>query len=184
MEVTMKQYYYLVEDIDNVEHICDDLHKVGVEDNQIHIVGGNADEIESHHLHQAREIDETDIARFSERGALLGIILGLLFLVAAIQYQPFGIEVEGVAAAMITILIIGFCTWWGGIFGAYFINYRIAPFKRAVRGNKFLIMLDVPGNLSDIIRDMMRRTHAEAKWLGQNSTIANPFHSPVSSKQG
>lgn len=178
----MKQQYYLVEDIDNVERICDDLHKAGVEDKRIHIVSDDLDAIESHHLHQAREIDETDIVRFSERGALIGIIFGLLFLIVSMRYKPFGLEVEGVAAVMITILIVGFCTWWGGIIGAYFTNYRISAFKQAIRGNKFLIMLDVPSNLSKNIRNMMTDTHSDAKWMGQNSTIANPFHSAVTGK--
>lgn len=171
----MKQYYYLTESIDSVEKISDDLHKAGVDDQHIHIIGEKVEGIESHHLHKARDMDETDIVRSSERGALFGIILGVLFFALGMTYKPFGFEIEGVALVMITILIVGSCTWWGGIIGSYFDNYRIAAFHQAIHDNKYLIMVDTTASQGSAIRSMMSGTHPEAKWMGKDSTIANPF---------
>jgi hypothetical protein len=172
----MKQNYYMTEDVDCVEHISDDLHKIGIQDDHIHVVGENIDAIESHHLHAAREIDETDIVRSSERGGIVGIVLGTLFVLGASFYQPFGIVVEGPALVMCTLLIVGFCAWWGGIAGVYFDNYRISAFHDAIRQGKYLLMVDTKPAQEKAVRTMMSGQHPEAKWMGRNSTIANPFH--------
>lgn len=147
----MKQHYYLTDDIDSVEKISKDLHGLDITDEHIHIVGGDIDVIEARHLHVARAIDETDIVRSSERGALLGVVLGTLFVMIGSMFRPFGIELSGPSLVMITVLIVGICTYWGGVFGVYFDNYRIAAFHKAVQQGKFLMMVDtLPGQESPL----------------------------------
>ncbi len=171
----MKQQYYITEDIDSVAHISDDLHSLGIDDRHIHVVGEDVDAMDAHHVHKAREIDRTDIVRSSERGMLIGILLGTLFLILATIYQPFGIVVEGPALVAVTVLIVGFCTWWGGIAGSYFDNYRIAAFHKAIESGKYLVMVDTDADQESAVRNMMSTSHPEATWMGLNSTTANPF---------
>ena len=172
----MKQHYYMTDDIDSVEHISADLHELNITDDHIHVVGMDIDAIEQHHIHLARAIDETDIVRSSERGTLLGIVMGILFVWGATTYQPFGFEFSTISLVMISMLIVGICAYWGGVFGTYFDNYRISGFHNAILAGKFLMMVDTRKDQESPLRNMMRKRHPEASWMGKDSTIANPFH--------
>ncbi|WP_370278376.1 hypothetical protein [Pontibacterium sp.] len=172
----MKQHYYLTDDINSVEKIAEDLHTIDIDDDHIHVVGLDTDAIEEHHLHTARVIDETDIVRSSERGLLVGLVFGVLFAVLGSMFTPFGIEVSGPSLVMITVFIVGLCTYWGGIIGTYFENYRISSFREAIQQGKYLLMVDTEAGQESPLRSMMGKQHPEAKWMGKDSTIANPFH--------
>ena len=76
----MKRLFYLVDAIDRVESISDDLHKEGISNWRFHIVSKDEAGLYTHRLHSASVLDKTDLARFVERGLLIGALFAIFFV--------------------------------------------------------------------------------------------------------
>jgi len=169
----MKRLFYLVSAIDSVEEISEDLHEHGVTDWRFHILSKNEAGLYERHLHSASIFDRTDLVRFVERGAIIGGLFGLAFILPTVLLGFFELP------TLAWVALFAFCVfaggWIAGFGGITAENYRIRPYHDAVERGEYLVMVDVPKQYEDEMKRLMAKNHPEARLQGEDSSYNNPF---------
>ena len=79
----MKRQYFISDDLDDLEHVEQDLESAGVTTPQIHVLSEDDSGVELHHLHEVEAVLKKDVVHGTERGALIGIIAAAAILILA-----------------------------------------------------------------------------------------------------
>ncbi|SFM37506.1 hypothetical protein [Marinobacter zhejiangensis] len=172
----MKRLFYLVDHIDHVQDISDDLHTRGITDWRFHVVSKDEAGLYTHRLHRASVLDRTDLARYVERGMLIGLVLGLSFTLPLALFANLGWPTIAWAGLAVFSVMAG--GWLGGFGGISAENYRIRRFHDAIEAGKYLVMVDVPKKFAEEIEQEMLEHHPEALLKAEGSSFNNPFASP------
>jgi hypothetical protein len=165
--------FYLVSSIDSAKEISDDLHEHEVTDWRFHIVSKDEAGLYTHQLHTASILDRTDLPRYVERGAIIGFVLALAFLIPLALLNILNLPAAAWIALFIFVVVAG--GWVGGFGGIQNENYRLEPFHDDIEAGKYLIMVDAPK--THIVKELMTKNHPEAVLQGQDSSFNNPFAS-------
>lgn len=123
----MKRHYYISDDLDDLDHIEEALEKAGVSTPQMHVLSRDDAGVALHeHLHPVEAVLKKDVVRGTEIGAVVGAIAASAVL--AVSYYSGVTETVGwVPFVFLAVVLLGFCTWEGGLFG---IQEPHADFKR------------------------------------------------------
>lgn len=169
----MKRYYYIAGNLDEVEAVEAELEANAITTEQIHVLSLDENEIGRHKLNEVHDFMKKDLVHAGEVGALVGIALAALALFFAwlsnlpdtIGWFPF---------VFLAVIIVGFCTWEGGLFGIQVPNTRFRRFAKALDHGKHLLFVDVDPAQEPTLRMVMKahpRIHAggvgssSPKWL-------------------
>lgn len=142
----MKRVFYISDDLDDLELVEYELELSGIGSPQIHVLTDNDAEVASHHhLHPVKSIMRNDIVHSTEIGAVVGVCAAAFVLLAA--YLSGVTETVGwVPFVMLAIVMLGFMTWEGGLFGIQELHYQFRRFKQVLKSGKHVLMVDVEPN--------------------------------------
>lgn len=171
----MKRLFYLVDSIDSVESISDDLHRDGITNWRFHIVSKDEAGLYTHRLHSASVLDRTDLARFVERGMIIGGLFALSFVLPLALWGGLDWPASAFVAMGVFLVLAG--GWLGGFGGIGTENYRIRRFHNAIEAGNYLVMVDVSKAHADHMRTLMAKNHPDAVLQGEGSSFNNPFAS-------
>jgi len=150
----MRRHFYLSDDLDDLEILERDLESRGIERPQIHILSNNDAGLETHHLHQVESILRKDVVHSTKIGFLVGLIVASLPLLAA---YFIGLP-EGyfwIPVIFLSIILLGFCTWEGGLIGIHRPNHHYKKFEKAIRDGKHLLIVDVPPEQESLLEEII-----------------------------
>lgn len=169
----MKRLFYLVDQMDSVEAISEDLHQEGITDWRFHILSRDDAGLFNRRLHSAAIFDRTDLARYTERGAVIGGLFGFAFIATAQLSGAFAMPLAAWIALFLFLVAAGaFIAGFGGI-GAE--NYRIRQFHDAIENGQHLVMVDVRKQHESRMKELMAERHPEAQLQQEGSSFNNPF---------
>jgi len=137
----MKRLFYLVDQMDSLESISEDLHREGITDWQFHILSKDEAGLFNRSLHRASILDRTDIARYTERGAIAGALFSLTFIITAIMTGALNWPTVAWVALFVFATAAG--AWLAGFGGISAENYRIRQFHDDIENGRHLVMVDV-----------------------------------------
>jgi len=171
----MKRMYYLTDTIDSTEQIARDLHDAGISDWNFHVLSKDEAGLHKRHIHAANYIQKLDIVRNLERGALVGLLCGLVGMFYLNSAQPFGPNPSAMAYFTVLLTLTLFGAWTGGMAGLGVENQKIARYHDALEAGKYLLLIDVKAEEEGRVRALMGRKHPEAQFQRTGSTFINPF---------
>lgn len=174
----MKRLYYLAPSLNSVDKISADLHEQGISDWRFHIISKDESGLHRHHLHSATTLQRTDLVRYVERGIIVGVLLGLCFIVPLAYLEEFTLN----AWLAISVFCMIFGAWTGGVGGITQENYKIRRFHDEIEKGFYLIMVDTKKQDEERVQRIMAVWHPEASLQGHSSTHINPFVSSDSPK--
>lgn len=161
----MLRHYYISDDLDDLEIIEKELESKGVTTPQIHVLSENDAEVEKHHLHAIESVLKQDVVHSTELGALVGAVgAGLVLLVAylmdwhttAVGWVPFG---------FLAVVVLGFCTWEGGLIGIQVPNHEFKRFKKFLEDGNHVFFVDVEPSQEDALASVVA-SHPRLKLAG------------------
>ncbi|HET8705016.1 MAG TPA: hypothetical protein VFM46_01840 [Pseudomonadales bacterium] len=172
----MKRMYYLADTLEAVERVWNNVRYINISAGSFHIVSQDSDGIQRHQLSPAGAVRQTDIIHSSEQGALIGATVGVLFAIWLMVVKPFDLQVGMTGFIVAVVMFLAFGAWAGGLIGLSHMNYKIAPFRKAVEEGKYLLMIDV-GTIQqeNLLRMLMRLKHPDVIYEGGDSLFINPF---------
>ncbi len=158
----MQRIYFLSPNIAITHLIVDELHAEGIKDHHIHILAKRDTPLEG--LHEAGLTIKTDFIPAVERGIALGGSAGLLFGLFALRFSGFviaGGPLLGIILASATIASLA-----SGLIGMGIGNTRLKKFAQAIEQGELLVLVDVPKERIETIRQLIITHHPEAEFEG------------------
>ncbi|MGX5174351.1 hypothetical protein ACUR5C_10060 [Aliikangiella sp. IMCC44653] len=175
----MKRLYYLTDNIDSTQSISEDLHKAGITDWNFHVISKqNESGLYRRHIHSANIIHKSDLIHSAERGAIFGLMVGVLVSIIVSASNFFGGSIGTTGFIFITLFFVLFGGWFGGFIGIQTENYKIKRFHDALENGAFLIMVDIEVGTESQVKEIMKHKHPEATLCANDTSMITPFDNP------
>jgi hypothetical protein len=139
----MKRHYYISNDLDDLDHVEEELEKAGVATPQMHVLSrDDAGVALRPHLHPVEAVLKKDVVRGTEVGAVIGVIGAALVL--SVSYFSGVTETVGwVPFLFLAVIVLGFCTWEGGLFGIQEPHADFVRFQADLDAGRHVFFVDV-----------------------------------------
>ena len=162
----MLRHYFISDSLDELEVFEEQLEGAGVSSPQIHVLTSHDEELEHHqHLHRVQSFMKRDVVH----SALIGAVIGVCGVVLVLSVALFAGWTESAAGWMpfifLSIILLGFCTWSGGLYGIQTPNFHFARFERALKDDKHIFMVDLEPSQEDTL-EMMLKLHPDLELAG------------------
>lgn len=138
----MKRFYYLTNNLDDLEVVESELEAEGITRAQIHVLSERDNEVENHHLPEVEAVLKKDVVHSMEVGALIGICAAALVLVVAWISGLTDTAAGWVPFVFLAVVVLGFCTWEGGFLGIQEPNYQFKRFEPELKKGRHVLFVD------------------------------------------
>jgi hypothetical protein len=162
----MQRHFLVSDDLDDLEHLEEELEAQGVSTPQIHVFTLDDTEAEKHvHLHVVQSIMKRDVVNSMIIGAILGAVLSIsvLGLTALLEWHK--TAAGWIPFIFLAIIILGFCTWEGGFVGIQTLNRHFKQFKATLEQGKHVFYCDLAPNQVPIFQRVVQ-AHPKATMAG------------------
>ena len=166
----MLRHYFISDSLDDLEVFEEQLEAAGVSSSQIHVLSRADAEVEHHHhLHEVKSFMKNDIVHSTIRGAVVGLCAFVLVLAiayfagwteSAVGWMPF---------IFLAVVMLGFCTWEGGLRGIQEPNHDFARFEQALRDGKHIFFMDLEPQQEPILEEVLK-SHPQVELAGTGSS--------------
>lgn len=138
----MKRRYFISEDLDDLGTIASELEASGISPPQIHILSNDDAGVTLNQLNEVEAVLKKDVVHGTELGALVGFICAAAVL---LLFWASGLTASytWVPAIFLAIVVLGFCTWEGGLIGIQEPNVNFRRFQQELREGKHILLVDV-----------------------------------------
>ena len=137
----MRRFYYISDDLDDLEQIEHELESSGIARPQIYLLSNDDVGLESHDVNRVASFLKTDVVHLGEIGALLGVVIAALILSVA-HFSGVAAEVSWVPFIFLAIIGFGFATWEAGFIGMHAPNVHFARFEKALAKGRHVLFVE------------------------------------------
>jgi hypothetical protein len=157
------RHYFISDNLDDLELFEEQLEADGVSTPQIHILSLDTLGLAQHpHLHEVQSVMKYDVVHSSLIGAGVGLCFLFIFLTTTAISEWASSALGWMPFIFLAVVILGFCTWEGGLIGTQRRNYKFARFEKQLQEGKHLFFVDVYQHQEPIL----------ARVLGTHPTIS------------
>lgn len=164
----MKRHFYVSSDLDDLELVERDLEAAGVTTPQIHVLSEDDAGIEQHHLHNVEAVLKKDVVHGTEMGFLVGVIAGAAILLLA-WFSGLTETYTWVPPIFLSIIVVGFCTWEGGLIGIQEPHTDFQRFQGQLQEGKHILFVDVPVDQEQILHSVVSQ-HSQLEEAGEGAS--------------
>lgn len=161
----MQRHYFISDDLDDLEVVENQLENNGISTPQIHVLSENDAEVEKHHLHAIESVLKKDVVHSTELGALVGVVVAALILLIAYFLNWHTSAAGWVPFVFLAVVIIGFCTWEGGLIGIQVPNYQFKRFQALLKDGKHILFVDIEPAQESVLKETVAK-HPKLKVAG------------------
>lgn len=170
----MLRHYFISDNLDDLEVFEGELENAGVSTPQIHVLSRNDTEVAHRHLHDVMSFMKKDIVHSTELGAVVGLCaFGLVLTVAyfagwtetAAGWMPF---------IFLAVILLGFCTWEGGLLGIQKPNHHFRRFEKALGDGKHIFFVDLEPRQEAVLKKVLK-SHPRVKLAGTGTSTPHWF---------
>jgi hypothetical protein len=163
----MKRHYYISDDLLDLEMIEQQLEAAGVSTPQIHVLSEDESGLESHHLHRVEGVLKKDVVKGTELGAVVGAIGAAAVLILAWK-SGLTDNYTWVPAVFLALIILGFCTWEGGLIGIQKPHAEFIRFQEDLKAGKHILFVDTNPEQESILRSVVS-AHPKLQSAGEGT---------------
>jgi len=143
----MLRHFFISDNADDLEVFEEQLEAAGVPKAQVHVLSADVANIASHErLNYVQSLLKSDLIHSTTRGAIVGLVASAIVLLVA-HFAGWADTPAGwVPFLFLAVLVLGFCTWEGGLSGIQRPNHNFTRFEQALKDNKHVFIVDLePG---------------------------------------
>lgn len=164
----MLRHYYIVDNLDELEEVEHELESEGITEPQIHILSQNDSEVEKHHLHEVESVLKQDVVHSTEIGAIIGVICATITLIVPYLMGWTNSAAGWIPFILLSVVILGFCTWEGGLIGIQTPNVNFVRFHELLNKGKHILFVDVAPD-QELAIAMVMKKHGDIEAAGYGS---------------
>ena len=162
----MLRHYFISDNLDDLELFEEQLEADGVSTPQIHVLSRNDADVEHHHhLHEVQSLMKNDIIHLTVRGAFVGICAFVLVLSVAYFAGWTSTAAGWTPVIFLAVVLLGFCTWEGGMLGIHKPNHNFARFEKALSEGKHIFFVDLEPK-QEVILEKVLKSHPQVELAG------------------
>lgn len=152
--------------MDYLEVFEEQLEGAGIATPQIHVLTSHDAESAHHeHLNRVASFMKKDVVHSALIGALIGVCASVFILWVA-YISGWTESAAGRAPfVFLSIVLSGFCTWEGGLFGIQRPNFHFARFEQTLKDDKHIFFVDLHTNQEEIL-DKGLQKHSRVELAG------------------
>ena len=166
----MLRHYFISDSLDDLEVFEEQLEAAGVSTPQIHVLSRDDAEVQRHtHLHAVQSFMKNDVVHSTERGAVVGLIAFVLVLVVAYVAGWTRSAAGWMPFIFLAVVLLGFCTWEGGLFGIQVPNHNFARFEQALKDGKHVFLVDLEPSQEPVLERVLK-LHPQVQLAGTGSS--------------
>jgi hypothetical protein len=163
----MKRHYYISNDLDDLEIVERDLEAAGVTTPQIHVLSEDDAGLDEHHLHKVEAVLKKDVVHGTELGAVVGVVAAAAVLAIA-YYSGLTETYTWVPAIFLSVILLGFCTWEGGLIGIQEPHVDFKRFEDDLKAGRHVLFVDVDPDQEEILQRIVGQ-HPKLTLAGEGS---------------
>ncbi len=152
----MKRFYYLSDNLDDLEAVESELIGSGITKPQIHVLSERDNEVENHHLNEVEAVLKKDVVHSMEIGALVGVCAAAAILAIAYFSGLTQTAAGWVPFIFLAVVILGFCTWEGGFLGIQEPNYQFKRFEKELKEGRHVLFVDIEDEQESTLHRIVR----------------------------
>jgi len=158
----MKRLIFLAPSMEQAKTVVAGLHQLSVDDEQIHVLAKDHDLLQKEHLHEATELETTELEQDMDWGMVAGGTMGLLAGLAVTGMGPFGLILGGGSALAGSLLGVGLGGWLGAMIGESTPTAAVEKYEHAIDSGQLLMMVDVDAEQMPPAWKLIRETCPQA----------------------
>lgn len=167
--IEMERYFYMSDDLHDLERLEAELENEGMVRPQIHVLTDSEAQIKDCRLHEVSSLMRTDVIRKGLKGALVGALgFGVVILVAGVtgMAASFG----WIPFVFLAIVVLGFCTWEAGFLGFQLPNRQFREFQRLLDEGKHVFFVDIRSGQELLLQRAVAR-HPRLQQVGKGEAM-------------
>lgn len=165
----MLRHYYLSDDLRDLSVVEREMLALGVSKPHFHVLSDKDAEVEQHHLNAIESVLKRDVVHATETGALIGTLAAALMLGLAYWLGWTNTAAGWLPFVFLSVVILGFCTWEGGLIGIQVPNRRFRRFKRLLKAGKHVLFVDLDPEQEPLVGAVVAH-HPKLKLVGIGHT--------------
>jgi hypothetical protein len=165
-----RRLYFVLPDVDTAQQVERDLLLAKIEDRHMHFLGKRGTDLKD--LPEASLGQKTDLFHGMRVGLVAGGATGTC--VGFILYQfpsLIGVSLDVGIVAILALVGAIFGAWVSSMIGSSTPNVRLREYEKTMEEGHILLMVDVPKERVDEVREIMRSHHPEVEDHGIDPTI-------------
>ena len=165
-----RRLYFVLPDVDTAQQVERDLLLARIEDRHMHFLGKRGTDLKD--LPEASLGQKTDLFHGMRVGLVAGGATGTC--VGFILYQfpsLIGVSLDVGIAAILALVGAIFGAWVSSMIGSSTPNVRLREYEKTMEEGHILLMLDVPKERVDEVREIIRSHHPEVEDHGLDPDI-------------
>jgi hypothetical protein len=160
-----RRLYFLLPDVPSATRTADDLLLARVDDRHMRFLARRGTDLGE--LHEASYVHKTDMLNGAGLGLMLGVLGGLALGGFILAFPPGGTPPHPSAVLIAALVGAVLGAWMGSMAAVAVPNSRLRSFAGEIDSGKVLLMVDVPYERVDEIRNLVLARHPEALPGGQ-----------------
>lgn len=164
----MKRHYFISDDLDDLEAVERQLEDKGVTTPQIHVLSNDDTGLDEHHLHKVQGVLKRDVVHGTELGALVGV-LGAVAILTLAWVTGLAETYTWVPPIFLSIIVLGFCTWEGGLIGIGEPNVHFRRFQDDLAAGKHILFVDLDPAQEPILQQVVAE-HPKLQSAGEGES--------------
>ena len=165
-----RRLYFVLPDVDTAQQVERDLLLARIEDRRMHFLGKRGTDLKD--LPEASLGQKTDLFHGMRVGLVAGGVTGALDGFILYQFpSPIGVSLDVGIVAILALVGAIFGAWVSSMIGSSTPNVRLREYEKTMEEGHILLMVDVPKERVDEVREIMRSHHPEVEDHGIDPTI-------------
>ena len=170
----MLRHYFISDNLDDLEVFEEQLENAGVSTPQIHVLSRNDADVAHHHLHDVKSFMKKDIVHSTACGAVVGLCAVVLVLSVAYFAGWTETVVGWIPFVFLAIVLLGFCTWEGGLIGIQKPNHHFRRFEKALSDGKHIFFVDLEPRQEAVLEKLLK-SHPQLQLAGTGISTPHWF---------
>lgn len=154
----LKRHFFASNDLDDLESFEVELEQADIVTPQIHVLTLDDTGADNHlKLHEVTPFMKTDIVHSTLIGALVGITMAAFVLVIAHLSGWTDTAAGWLPFIYLSIILLGFFTWQGGLWGIESTNSHFKNFEQLLRDGEHIFFVDLESGRGKVVRRLARQ---------------------------